>query len=320
MMRDISDAKLSAEADSGTLKRALHVVLAALMAVAGPLWGAESTTEQGLIAFQQGHYLQASRLLADAVRSNPRDEHARTFLALARAATGHCPEAVPDLTDRFQKSENRDLARLAGLALAQCLVAQGDTAKAAPIAGQLEAKYPDDADVLYQAARVHMSAFNDATRRMFEKTPASYRVNQLSGEIFETQNKFTEAAAEYRKAIEKNPRALNLHFRLGRAILLESHSPDALATAQKEFEADLTLNAGGLAPKAVQDKYYFARRPEIPRVVDISKQIDKRVDAIRANVAKGPGGHSGSRLRAELAKRNQRLPLLGDDDVTADRN
>jgi len=76
----------------------------------------------------------------------------------------------------------------------------------------------------------------------------------------------------------------------------------------------------GLQPKAVGDKYYFARRPEITRVVDISKQIDKRVDAIRANVAKGPGGHSGSRLRAELAKRNQKLPLLGDDDVTADRN
>lgn len=78
--------------------------------------------------------------------------------------------------------------------------------------------------------------------------------------------------------------------------------------------------AAGLQPKTVQDKYYFARRPEITRVVDISKQIDKKIDAIRANVAKGPGGHSGSRLRAALAARNQRLPLLGDDDVTADRN
>ena len=78
--------------------------------------------------------------------------------------------------------------------------------------------------------------------------------------------------------------------------------------------------AAGIKPKTVQDKYYFARRPEVTRVVDISKQIDKKVDAIRANVAKGPGGHSGSRLRAELAKRNQRLPLLGDDDLTADRN
>jgi LmbE family N-acetylglucosaminyl deacetylase len=78
--------------------------------------------------------------------------------------------------------------------------------------------------------------------------------------------------------------------------------------------------AAGLQPKTVQDKYYYARRPEITRIVDIGKQIDKKIDAIRANVAKGPGGRSGSRLRAELASRHQCLPLLGDDDVTADRN
>ena len=78
--------------------------------------------------------------------------------------------------------------------------------------------------------------------------------------------------------------------------------------------------AAGLEPKEVQDKYYFARRPEVTRVVDISQQIDKKVDVNRANVAKGPAGRLGSRLRAELAKRNQRLPLLGDDEVTADRN
>jgi LmbE family N-acetylglucosaminyl deacetylase len=78
--------------------------------------------------------------------------------------------------------------------------------------------------------------------------------------------------------------------------------------------------AAGLKPHAVTDKYYFARRPEITRVVDISHVVDKKVEANRANVAKGPAGTNGSRLRAELAKRNLRLPLLGDDDLTADRN
>jgi hypothetical protein len=78
--------------------------------------------------------------------------------------------------------------------------------------------------------------------------------------------------------------------------------------------------AAGLKPKEVQDKYYFARRPEVTRVVDISKQVDKKIDTNRANVAKGPGGHLGSRLRAELAGKGQKLPLLGEDDVTADRN
>jgi len=78
--------------------------------------------------------------------------------------------------------------------------------------------------------------------------------------------------------------------------------------------------AAGLEVHAVSHKYYYARRPEITRVVDVSAQIDKMVDCNRANVAKGPGGHLGSRLRADLAKQGKKLPLLGDDDLTADRN
>jgi tetratricopeptide (TPR) repeat protein len=80
--------------------------------------------------------------------------------------------------------------------------------------------------------------------RMYQKTPASFRVNQLSGEIFEIQGRYQDAAAEYRKAIQKNPAALNLHFRLGRALLLESHEPGNLREARKEFEAELALNPG----------------------------------------------------------------------------
>ncbi len=56
--------------------------------------------------------------------------------------------------------------------------------------------------------------------------------------------------------------------------------------------------AAGLQPYEVRDKYYFARRPEITRVVDISAVVDKKVEANRANQAKGPGGHHGSQLRA----------------------
>jgi LmbE family N-acetylglucosaminyl deacetylase len=78
--------------------------------------------------------------------------------------------------------------------------------------------------------------------------------------------------------------------------------------------------AAGLTPHTVQEKYYYARRPEINRVVDVSGVVEQIIDANRANRAKGPAGNHGSRLRAELAKRGQRLPLLGDNDVTADRN
>jgi LmbE family N-acetylglucosaminyl deacetylase len=78
--------------------------------------------------------------------------------------------------------------------------------------------------------------------------------------------------------------------------------------------------AAGLEARAVTDKYYYARHPNINRVVDISGAIGTKIDANICNVAKGPGGHHGSKLRAELARQGKKLPLLGDDDQTADRN
>ncbi len=96
--------------------------------------------------------------------------------------------------------------------------------------------------MLYVSADYHMKAWNDAIYRMYQKAPSSYRVDQLSAEVFETQGKYTEAVAEYRKAIEKNPKAINLHYRLGRALLQQSHDPAVLDQARKEFEAELALN------------------------------------------------------------------------------
>jgi len=80
--------------------------------------------------------------------------------------------------------------------------------------------------------------------------------------------------------------------------------------------------AAGLQLQTVQEKYYFGRDlTTIPvnRVVDITQTVDKKIAANRANKAKGPAGDNGAHLRSELAARNLRLPLLGDDDETANR-
>ncbi len=106
----------------------------------------------------------------------------------------------------------------------------------------LEQRFPKDPDVLYTSAKLHMKAFNDATYAMFERAPASYRVHELSAEIFEVENRYADAMAEYRKAIELNSSAPELHFRLGRAMLLQSHNPEVLDQAAAEFRAELKLS------------------------------------------------------------------------------
>ena len=76
----------------------------------------------------------------------------------------------------------------------------------------------------------------------------------------------------------------------------------------------------GLKPQSVTTKYYHARGPQlVNRIVDISSVIDTKVAANLANRAQGPAGETGARLRARLAAEGKRLPMLGDDDVTANR-
>jgi LmbE family N-acetylglucosaminyl deacetylase len=82
---------------------------------------------------------------------------------------------------------------------------------------------------------------------------------------------------------------------------------------REQFEA-------GLRPHSVSEKYYFARGPQLlNRVVDISSVVDQKVETNLANVTQGPAGNNGAALRAKLAKENLRLPILGDNDATANR-
>ncbi|MDQ2901047.1 MAG: PIG-L family deacetylase [Acidobacteriota bacterium] len=76
----------------------------------------------------------------------------------------------------------------------------------------------------------------------------------------------------------------------------------------------------GLKPHGPGEKYYFARGPQlVNRVVDVSPYIDKKVWVNMANITQGPAGSQGARLRRTLAEKGRKLPILGGDDDTANR-
>jgi LmbE family N-acetylglucosaminyl deacetylase len=76
----------------------------------------------------------------------------------------------------------------------------------------------------------------------------------------------------------------------------------------------------GLSPHSVTEKYYFARGPQyVNRVVDIGGFMDQKISINILNAAQGPAGQRGAQLRRRLTEQGIRLPLLGGDDATANR-
>jgi tetratricopeptide (TPR) repeat protein len=240
------------------------LVLSALAALA------DDSLSRGLEAFHAGRYAEARHYF-----ERSKDSEAPVFIALVQAATGGCTDAVPRLAAAFSHAADPVLRRLTGEALMSC------------VESSLKTEYPSDPDVLYQSARTHLRAWNDVIYQMFQKTPASYRVNQISAEIFEMQGKYQEAAAEYRKALEKNPRALNLHFRLGRVILIDSHGPEALESAIREFERELELNHGDAAAEYEVGQILVAQDKRAAGVGHLERAIELRPDFMEALLAVG---------------------------------
>jgi LmbE family N-acetylglucosaminyl deacetylase len=108
---------------------------------------------------------------------------------------------------------------------------------------------------------------------------------------------------------ERNPD----HYVTARAV------ESACWMARSEWDYPEHFKAG-LTAHGPQEKYYFARGPQlVNRVVDISDYFETKVYANMANVTQGPAGNLGAELRAKLARQGKKLPLLGEDDDTANR-
>jgi tetratricopeptide (TPR) repeat protein len=250
----------------------------------------KSQTADGIAAFNRGDYQTARGAL-----EKSSDPQARLFLALTKAALGDCDSAISELT------QSRD--RLAELALAQCHIAAKRFPEAGAIVAQLEKDYPKDPDVLYVSASYHMKAWNDAIYRMYREAPSSYRVDQLSAEVFETQGKYPEAIAEYRKAIEKNPKAIDLHYRLGRALLGQSHDPANLEQARTEFQAELALNPSDAVAEYQVAQILVAEQQKDQAAAHFERAAELRPDFPEALIAV-------AKLRADAKRYPDAITLL----------
>ncbi len=72
-------------------------------------------------------------------------------------------------------------------------------------------------------------------------------------------------------------------------------------------------------PYTVKERYYAVGIGQsFNRIVDISSTVEKKIDAIVECKSQG-GGNRGSLLRGRLSGEGKRLPILGSDDRTANR-
>jgi tetratricopeptide (TPR) repeat protein len=112
----------------------------------------------------------------------------------------------------------------------------------------LNRQFPRTPEVLYLTVHIYSDLSLRASQELAETAPSSNEAHQLNAESLEVQGKWEEAATEYQRILKDNPRAVGIHFRLGRLLLSKPDPDGSLAEqAKQEFKQELEIdptNAG----------------------------------------------------------------------------
>jgi tetratricopeptide (TPR) repeat protein len=191
----------------------------------------------GTVYYSEGRYSEADESFRRALKLNPKIPDVGLMVGICDAELGRPEEAMPVLEPAFRHPPNSEIGRTIGLELLGVYSSLGQHTKALEVIEELLTRYSNDPEILYRASHVYGDRALETTTRLAEVAPDSPWKRMAFAETLEAQKHYDLAITEYRKVIASNAGIPNVHFRLGRALLLkDENSDDARDRALQEFE------------------------------------------------------------------------------------
>ncbi len=132
----------------------------------------------------------------------PRGEAER---AANLAESGNCSQALPLLSKFVRQSLDKGLKKRIALDGVHCAMTHNVPYDALDFLAVLSRDFPNDPEALYASTHAYSDLSLHASQELARGAPFSYQVHLLNAEALEQQNKWEEAATEYRKILDLNP-------------------------------------------------------------------------------------------------------------------
>lgn len=152
----------------------------------------------GMSYFQLGTNEKARPLLETALRANPKDDQVEMVLIHILINAQKLPEATEKLNDFL-------------------------------------ARNPKSQEAWYLLGKTYLQMSEDALKKINEIDPDSVVAHEIAGEIDESMHNYDLALVEFKKAIDKAPKAPGTHMHMGDAFW----NMGKWQSAQEEFRAEL---------------------------------------------------------------------------------
>jgi tetratricopeptide (TPR) repeat protein len=202
---------------------------------------AEAHARLGMAYQSAGMLPQAAAALEQALKVDPNLPDVGILLAFTYQSMGSDQKAMPYLAKAFESASDSRVRILVGQRLVDVYFGSGDSEHGLEIVEKLRRLAPKDPGVLYTASKAYANLWNSTVELLLSAAPDSYRVHQVFAEVFEAQDRFADAAKEYRQILRMEPSLPGAHYRLGRMILRSADDPENDQKALAEFRKELEI-------------------------------------------------------------------------------
>jgi len=199
-------------------------------------------------------------------KASATDASASAEQGIQLAERGLCNQALPLLRKSLPHIAQRKLRYDVAMATAQCGMSVNEEAAVVDALVLLRREFPHDPKVLYTATHFYSELASRAAQELAATAPTSAEAQELEAEALESHGKLDQAAAEYRKILQKYPDQPGIHYRLGQLILSEPPTATTADDAKKEFEEELKID-----PTAASAEFMLG---------DLARQAEQWADAI----------------------------------------
>jgi len=203
---------------------------------------AEAHADLGMACYFSGRFADAAREEQEALRLKPALTHAHYFLGLSLAENHQCKEAFPYLEKDYHRLADLQLKRKIGKDAVRCAMALNHPGSAVEFVREMDRSHPDDPELLYLSSHVYSALATRQAFRLLKAAPGSYQAHRMNAEVLAQQGKYGEAEEEYRKVLALNPNLPDIHYQLGRLLLLGPRETDTLQRARQEFDRELAID------------------------------------------------------------------------------
>ena len=206
---------------------------------------AEVHATLGVIYYKQRQYDAAIREIRTAQKLKPALPKLDSLLGVSLAELGRFKEAIPGLEKGFKQTQDSEIKRMCGLQLLRVYTGLQRDPDAVTTALALNKLYPDDAEILYQTARIYGNYTYLVMEKLHHDAPDSIWMLQAQGEAYESQKDYDSAIQAFTRVLKLEPTRPGIHYRMGRVYLTRfenAHESKDRDAAAGEFRAELTVD------------------------------------------------------------------------------